>query len=104
MAGYGISDFIYPIQTKEMRENDEDPRIKVSDMIQGDKRLDGESYEDLDDIQNFLLGNHDSMTSKLIRKEIDLLFYFTMFLMSKGPLWAPEPLEAKNEKIFQSCI
>ena len=32
MAGYGISDFIYPIQTKEMRENDEDPRIKVSDM------------------------------------------------------------------------
>ena len=46
MAGYGISDFIYPIQTKEMRENDEDPRIKVSDMLQGDKRLDGESYED----------------------------------------------------------
>ena len=46
MAGYGISDLIYPIQTKEMRDNDEDPRIKVSDMIQGDKRLDGESYED----------------------------------------------------------
>ena len=30
--------------------------------------------EDLDDIQNFLLGNHDSMTSKLIRKEIDNWF------------------------------
>ena len=30
--------------------------------------------EDLDDIENFLLGNHDSMTSKLIRKEIDNWF------------------------------
>lgn len=30
--------------------------------------------EDLDDIQNFLLGNHDSITSKLIRKEIDNWF------------------------------
>ena len=46
MAGYGISDFIYPVQTKQMRDNDEDPRIKVSDMLQGDKRLDGESFED----------------------------------------------------------
>tara|TARA_R100000734_G_C3281253_1_gene74816 strand:+ start:432 stop:641 length:210 start_codon:yes stop_codon:yes gene_type:complete len=46
MAGYGIDDFVYPVQTKQMRDNDEDPRIKVSDMIQGDKRLDGESYED----------------------------------------------------------
>ena len=40
------SDFVYPVQTKEQRKNDEDPRIKVSDMLQGDKRLDGESYED----------------------------------------------------------
>jgi len=46
MAGYGIDDFVYPVQTKQMRDNDEDPRIKVSDMLQGDKRLDGESYED----------------------------------------------------------
>ena len=27
MAGYGISDFVYPVQTKKMRDNDEDPRI-----------------------------------------------------------------------------
>ena len=46
MAGYGIDDFVYPVQTKQMRDNDEDPRIKVSDMLQGDKRLDGESFED----------------------------------------------------------
>ena len=29
-----------------MRKNNEDPRIKVSDMLQGAKRLEGESFED----------------------------------------------------------
>ena len=29
-----------------MRENDEDPRIRVSDMIQGPTRQEGESFED----------------------------------------------------------
>ena len=43
---YGYSDFVYPVQSKKQRDNNEDPRVKVSDMIQGDKRLDGESYED----------------------------------------------------------
>jgi hypothetical protein len=43
---YGYSDFVYPVQTKKMQDNNEDPRIQVSDMIQGDKRLEGESYED----------------------------------------------------------
>ena len=39
-------EFVYPVQTKKMQDNNEDPRIQVSDMIQGDKRLEGESYED----------------------------------------------------------
>ncbi len=38
--------FVYPIQTKEMRDNNEDPRVRVSEVIKGDKRLEGESYED----------------------------------------------------------
>jgi len=46
MAGYGISDFIYPVQTKQMRDNDEDPRIQVSQILKGPKRLEGESFED----------------------------------------------------------
>ena len=41
-----MNPFVYPVQTKEMRKNDEDPRLKVSDMLQGGKRLDGESFED----------------------------------------------------------
>ena len=41
-----MNQFVYPVQTKEMRKNDEDPRLKVSDMLQGGKRLDGESFED----------------------------------------------------------
>ena len=41
-----INHFVYPVQTKEMRKNNEDPRIKVSDMLQGAKRLEGESFED----------------------------------------------------------
>mgnify|MGYP001164887027 FL=1 len=40
------NEFVYPVQTKEMRKNDEDPRVKVSDMLQGAKRLEGESFED----------------------------------------------------------
>ena len=43
---YGYSDFVYPVQTKKMQENNEDPRVKVSDMLEGDKRLEGESFED----------------------------------------------------------
>ena len=46
MAGYGISDFVYPVQTKQMRDNDEDPRIQVSQILKGPKRLEGESFED----------------------------------------------------------
>ena len=41
-----INHFVYPVHTKEMRKNNEDPRIKVSDMLQGAKRLEGESFED----------------------------------------------------------
>ena len=27
------SEFVYPVQTKEQRANDEDPRIQVSEML-----------------------------------------------------------------------
>tara|TARA_Y100000114_G_scaffold33521_1_gene28956 strand:- start:128 stop:331 length:204 start_codon:yes stop_codon:yes gene_type:complete len=40
------SEFVYPVQTKEQRANDEDPRIQVSEMLKGPKRLEGESFED----------------------------------------------------------
>jgi hypothetical protein len=40
------SEFVYPVQTKKMRENNEDPRVKVSDMLKGPKRLKGESFTD----------------------------------------------------------
>tara|TARA_A100001201_G_C3979811_1_gene168202 strand:+ start:81 stop:284 length:204 start_codon:yes stop_codon:yes gene_type:complete len=40
------SDFVYPVQTKEMRDNNEDPRVKVSSITKGDARLEGESYEE----------------------------------------------------------
>ena len=40
------SDFVYPVQTKEQRKNDEDPRIQVSQILKGPKRLEGESFED----------------------------------------------------------
>jgi|TARA_A100001037_G_scaffold228696_1_gene206781 hypothetical protein len=38
--------YIYPIQTQKMRKKNEDPRLRVSDMIQGAERLEDESYED----------------------------------------------------------
>ena len=38
--------YVYPVQSKKMRQNDEDPRIRVSDMIQGPTRQEGESFED----------------------------------------------------------
>ena len=40
------SDFVYPVQTKEQRKNDEDPRIQVSQILKGPKRLECESFED----------------------------------------------------------
>ena len=40
------NEYQYPVQTKEMRENNEDPRVRVSTIIKGDKRLEDESYED----------------------------------------------------------
>tara|TARA_Y100001938_G_C8002996_1_gene385753 strand:+ start:697 stop:897 length:201 start_codon:yes stop_codon:yes gene_type:complete len=40
------SDFVYPVQTKEMRKNDEDPRVQISEILQGPKRLEGETFED----------------------------------------------------------
>ena len=40
------SEFVYPVQTKKMQENNEDPRIQVSEMLKGPKRLEGESFED----------------------------------------------------------
>ena len=40
------SDFVYPVQTKEQRKNDEDPIIQVSQILKGPKRLEGESFED----------------------------------------------------------
>ena len=40
------SDFVYPVQTKEQRKNDEDPRIQVSQILKGPKRLEGEAFED----------------------------------------------------------
>ena len=49
MSGFGnpnLSTFVYPVQTPEQREIDEDPRIQVSEMLQGPVRGEGESYED----------------------------------------------------------
>ena len=49
MSGFGnpnLSTFVYPVQTPEQRENEEDPRIQVSEMLQGPVRGEGESYED----------------------------------------------------------
>ena len=40
------NDFVYPVQTKSMQENNEDPRVQVSEIIKGDARLEDESYED----------------------------------------------------------
>ena len=40
------NEFVYPVQTKEQRKNDEDPRIQVSQILKGPKRLEGESFED----------------------------------------------------------
>jgi hypothetical protein len=42
-------EYVYPVQTKQMRENNEDPRVRVSEIIEGDKRLDGESYQEYKD-------------------------------------------------------
>ena len=48
MSGFGYrpSTFVYPVQTPEQRKNEEDPRVQVSEMLQGPKRLEGESFED----------------------------------------------------------
>ena len=43
------SEFVYPVQTKQMRDNNEDPRVRVSEIIEGDKRLEGETYEEYKD-------------------------------------------------------
>jgi hypothetical protein len=40
------SSYEYPVQTKKMQENNEDPRVQVSEIIKGDARLKDESYED----------------------------------------------------------
>ena len=44
--GYTPSTFVYPVQTPKQRENEEDPRVQVSEMLQGPKRLKGESFDD----------------------------------------------------------
>ena len=40
------SEFIHPVQTKEQREKNEDPRVQISEILQGPKRLEGETFED----------------------------------------------------------
>tara|TARA_B100000035_G_scaffold237810_1_gene206114 strand:- start:404 stop:604 length:201 start_codon:yes stop_codon:yes gene_type:complete len=40
------SDFVYPVQTKEQRKKNEDPRVQISEILQGPKRQEGESFED----------------------------------------------------------
>lgn len=40
------SEFIHPVQTKEQRKKNEDPRVQISGIIQGPKRQEGESFED----------------------------------------------------------
>jgi|TARA_B100000959_G_C14677321_1_gene499093 hypothetical protein len=48
MSGFGYrpSTFVYPVQTPEQRKNEEDPRVQVSEMLQGPERGVNESYED----------------------------------------------------------
>jgi len=38
--------YVYPVQTKKQRKNNEDPRIRVSEMLQGPVRGEEESFED----------------------------------------------------------
>tara|TARA_S200002703_G_scaffold116255_2_gene101795 strand:+ start:258 stop:458 length:201 start_codon:yes stop_codon:yes gene_type:complete len=40
------SEFVYPVQTKDMQKDNRDPRVQVSELLKGDKRLKGESYDD----------------------------------------------------------
>jgi len=51
MSGFGnpnLSRYVYPVQTQEQRDSKptEDPRVQVSQMLQGPKRGENESYED----------------------------------------------------------
>jgi hypothetical protein len=49
MSGFGnpnLSTFVYPVQTPEQKENEEDPRVQINEMLQGPKRLESESFED----------------------------------------------------------
>ena len=41
-----IRDSVYPVQTKEQRKKNEDPRVQISEILQGPKRQEGESFED----------------------------------------------------------
>ena len=40
------SEFIHPLQTKEQRKKNEDPRVQISGILQGPTRQEGESFED----------------------------------------------------------
>ena len=49
MSGFGnpnLSTFVYPVQTPEQKENEEDPRVQINEMLQGPKMLESESFED----------------------------------------------------------
>ena len=41
-----MNGYIYPVQTKKMQENNEDPRVQISELLKGPKRLEGENFED----------------------------------------------------------
>ena len=49
MSGFGnpnLSTYIYPVQTPGQRKNEEDPRIQVSEMLQGSVRGEFEKFDD----------------------------------------------------------
>ena len=41
-----MNGYIYPVQTKKMQENNEDPRVQISELLKGPKRLEGESFDE----------------------------------------------------------
>ena len=41
-----MNGYIYTVQTKKMQENNEDPRVQISELLKGPKRLEGESFDE----------------------------------------------------------
>ena len=67
--GYTPSTFVYPVQTPKQRENEEDPRVQVSEMLQGPKRLKGELP------QKKKIGSCKNIVSALMKQQKKLVLH-----------------------------